>query len=159
VTSGSYGPLDALRRILGAIGPLAVGRVGVLSVAGMLVARSAVALADGFVETHRGAVGCAPRVRLAEAGRVLAAEPPDHLEADALAREARELAEQDVRLHGNPVAGAAGNAAGIAGAVLGGILLGGAPGGGPPPSFGGPRTRARRGLPSAQGPPGGASAP
>ncbi|WSQ11602.1 hypothetical protein OG604_29800 [Streptomyces sp. NBC_01231] len=157
VTGGPYDPLDALRRIVAATEPLGPGRPGVLSAAGLLAARSTVALADGFVETHRGAVGSTARLLLAEARRTLAteptapsrpAEPPDHLEADGLARQARELAEQDVRTHGNPVAGAAGHASGVAGAVLGGILLGGAPDGGPPPTFGGPRTRARRAFPS-----------
>lgn len=141
VTGGPYDPLDALRRIVAATEPLGPGRPGVLSAAGLLAARSTVALADGFVETHRGAVGSTARLLLAEARRTLAteptapsrpAEPPDHLEADGLARQARELAEQDVRTHGNPVAGAAGHASGVAGAVLGGILLGGAPDGGPP---------------------------
>ena len=148
VTGGPYDPLDALRRIVAATEPLAAGRAGVLSAAGLLVARSTVTLADGFVETHRGAVGGAARILLSEARRALAAEPADHLEADGLAGQARELAEQDVRTHGNPVAGAAEHASGGAGAVLGGILLGGAPDGGPPPSFGGPRTRARHSFPS-----------
>ncbi|MEV2213029.1 hypothetical protein AB0H86_16505 [Streptomyces sp. NPDC050997] len=149
VTGGPYDPLDALRRIVAATEPLAAGRAGVLSAAGLLVARSSVAAADGFVGTHRGAVGGAARLRLAEARRALAlepTEPADHLGADGLARQARELAEQDVRMHGNPVAGAAEHASGVAGAVLGGILLSGAPDGGTPPSFGGPRTRRRRAL-------------
>ncbi|MGP4087604.1 hypothetical protein ACTWQJ_24060, partial [Streptomyces sp. KR55] len=54
------------------------------------------------------------------------------------------LAEQDVRAHGTPYAGADAHAIGVGGAILGGILLGGDPEGGPPASFGGPRTRARR---------------
>ena len=144
LTAGPYDPLDALRRITRATAPLDVGRAGVLQAAALLAARGAVAAADGFVTTHRGAVGSAARTRLAEAERLLAAEPPDPLAADALARQAHGLAAQDVRVHGNPIAGAAGHSGGTAGAVLGGVLLGGAPDGGPPASFGGPRTRARR---------------
>ncbi|WP_030683984.1 hypothetical protein [Streptomyces cellulosae] len=148
MTGGPYDPLDALRRIVAATEPLALGRAGVLSAGGLLVARSAVALADGFIETHRSAVGVEARLRLTEAGRALTADPPDHLTADTLARESRELAEQDVRLHGNPLAGEAEHASGVAGAVLGGVLPTGAPDNGPPPSFGGPQTRARRSIPS-----------
>ncbi|MFI6930406.1 hypothetical protein [Streptomyces sp. NPDC050287] len=149
MTGGSpYDPLDALRRIMAATEPLALGQAGVLSAAGFLVARSAIALADGFIETHRSAVGAEARLRLAEAGRALTADPPDHLTADTLARESRELAERDVRLHGTPLSGAARHESGVAGAVLGGILLTGAQKDGPPPSFGGPRTRARRSVPS-----------
>ena len=146
-TGGPYDPLDALRQIVEATAPLASGRTGVLSAAGLLVARSATALADGFIETHRSAVGSGARLRLAEARRALTVAPPDHLTADALARESRELAERDVRLHGNPVAGASEHTSRVSGAVLGGVLLDGAPGG-PPPSFGGPRTRERRVFPS-----------
>jgi hypothetical protein len=69
-------------------------------------------------------------------------------QADAGAREARELAERDVRVRGNPYPGPDGDAAGVAGAVLGGILLGDDPDGGPPASFGGPQTRARRRSPT-----------
>ncbi|MEV6617075.1 hypothetical protein AB0N31_25120 [Streptomyces sp. NPDC051051] len=106
-------------------------RAGVAGVVGRLVARSATAAADDFVATHRGAVGAAPRTRLAEARRLLAAG--DGTGADALALEALALAEQDVRVRGNPYtappsapdaarpAPTAGTA-GTAGAVLGGIL-------------------------------------
>ncbi|MEU8654417.1 hypothetical protein [Streptomyces sp. NPDC048737] len=103
-------------------------RVGVAGAVDRLVARSATAAADDFVATHRGAVGAAPRTRLAEARRLLAAG--DHPGADALALEARDLAEQDVRVRGNPYAAAPAApdaarpvpTAGTAGAVLGGIL-------------------------------------
>ncbi|WP_344605796.1 hypothetical protein [Streptomyces glaucus] len=139
LTGGPYDPLGALRRIVRAVTPLAAGRAGVLPVAALLVARAAAGAAAGFVATHRGAVRAEARTRLAEAERLLAADPPHPLAADALARRARELAEQDVRRHRRPAA--------EADAVLGGILLGGAPDGGPPPSFGGPRTRARRAAP------------
>lgn len=146
VAAGPYDPLDALRRIVEALTPLDAGRAGVASAAGALVARSSTDLADGFVETHRGAVGGEARERLARARRLLADDA--YVAADTLAREARDLAEQDVRVYGNPLAGAAGHASGVAGAVLGGILLGGDgdEDGGVPASFGGPRTRARRGI-------------
>ncbi|MFJ4782769.1 hypothetical protein [Streptomyces sp. NPDC088794] len=139
VTGGPYDPVDALRRVVGAVLPVTGGSAGVLAVAASFVAGSSVRGADGFVSTHRGVVGAGARTRLAEAVRLLGAEPADPLAADALAREARALAERDVRAHGNPVAGAAEHASGLAGAVLGEVLLDG----GTPPSFGGPRTRAR----------------
>ncbi|MGW2572526.1 hypothetical protein [Streptomyces sp. NPDC001537] len=145
LTAGPYDPLDGLRLLVRGLLPVGVGRAGVLSAAASLVARSAVAEADAFVTTHRGAVGSTARTRLAEARRLLAEEPSALLTADALARRARELAERDVRLHGNPVAGAAEHESGLAGAVLGGVLLGD----GSPSSFGGPHTRARRGRASA----------
>lgn len=140
-----YDPLDVLRRIVGALAPVATGRTGVLPAAARLTARSATAAADGFVATHRGAVGAAARIRLAAAAQELDESAPltQLVRADALARQAHELAEQDVRVHGNPLAGAAGHESGAAGAVLGGVLLDD----GSPPCFGGPRTRARRGLP------------
>lgn len=182
VIGGSYDPLDALRRIVRAVVAVESGRAGVLAAAALLAARDSVGLADGFVVTHRGAVGGEARTRLAEAVRLLAAGPEervaaglraragvdrpmdqrrapgvgwmpeakrtvtgDRVTADTLARHAHALAEQYVRVHGNPVAGAAEQEMGVGGALLGGILLGGAPDGGPPASFGGPRTRARRG--------------
>ncbi|KUN74000.1 hypothetical protein AQJ46_06000 [Streptomyces canus] len=97
-TSGQpYDPLGVLRRIVQATAPLATGRSGVLAVAALLVARESVAAADDYVTVHREAVGAAPRVLLSRARRT------DELpRADALAREARDLAEQDVRLRGHP---------------------------------------------------------
>ncbi|MFJ8140009.1 hypothetical protein [Streptomyces sp. NPDC096013] len=143
----AYDPLDALRRIVRALLPLGAGQDGVLGFAARLVARTGIGAADGFVATHRGAVGVDARARLAEARRLFDTDPAT---ADVLALEARELAEQDVRTHGNPYAGAADeHTSGIGGAVLGGILLGEDPDGGPPLSFGGPGTRKRRGLPPA----------
>ena len=140
-----YDPLDALRRIVRALSPLGTGRDGVLGAAARLVARSDLRSADGFVATHRGAVGVAARTRLAEAEPLLTTDPAA---ADVSALEARELAEQDVRVHGNPYAGTADeHTSGVGGAVLGGILLGEDPDGGPPLAFGGPDTRKRRGLP------------
>ncbi|MEU6093714.1 TPM domain-containing protein [Streptomyces sp. NPDC047079] len=132
----------------------------------LLVARSSVGAASDYITTHRGAVGCEARTRLAEAERRLrAAErgdtpvpasapaPADALadarEADAFARQARQLAQRDVRTHGTPY----GEGVWTGGAVLGGILLdaphrpgspAGHPGDGGPASYGGPGTRARR---------------
>ncbi|MET7734647.1 hypothetical protein ABZT02_25205 [Streptomyces sp. NPDC005402] len=97
-TSGQpYDPLGVLRRIVHAAAPLATGRSGVLAVAALLVARESVAAADDYVTVHREAVGAAPRVLLAEARLT-----DDLPRADVLAREARELAERDVRLRGHP---------------------------------------------------------
>ncbi|MFF7641117.1 hypothetical protein ACFZCX_12680 [Streptomyces canus] len=97
-TSGQpYDPLGVLRRIVLAVGPLATGRSGVLPVGALLVARESVAAADDYVTVHRERVGAAPRVLLSEAR--LTDDPP---RADALAREARDLAERDVRLRGHP---------------------------------------------------------
>jgi hypothetical protein len=96
-TSGRpYDPLDVLRRIVHATAPLAGGRSGVLPVAALLVARESVAGADDCVAVHREAVGAAPRVLLSQARLT-----DDLPRADALAREARELAERDVRLRGH----------------------------------------------------------
>ncbi|MEU1517039.1 hypothetical protein ABZ490_33660 [Streptomyces sp. NPDC005811] len=123
-----YDPLGALRRIVRATAPLASGRAGVLSAAALSVARASTAAADDFVTTHRGAVGATARTRLAEARRLLAEGAPEDIErADELALEARELAERDVRLHGNPASAAPAGSPetdGSAGAVLGGILPG-----------------------------------
>ncbi|MEV5545446.1 hypothetical protein AB0L35_04795 [Streptomyces sp. NPDC052309] len=140
LTGGPYDPLDVLRRVLRAVGASDAERAGVLSVAALLVARSATAAAADVVATHLRAVGAEARTRLAEAQRLLAADPPDPRTADALARRARDLAEQDIRRYGRPDAGAGG----AGWAVPAGVLLGGEPDGGPPPSFGGPHTRARR---------------
>ncbi|MFI0539947.1 hypothetical protein ACH3VS_13820 [Streptomyces sp. WSLK1-3] len=96
-TSGQpYDPLGVLRRIVHATAPLATGRSGVLPVAALLVARESVAAADDYVTVHREAVGAAPRVLLAEARLT-----DDLPRADDLAREARDLAERDVRLRGH----------------------------------------------------------
>ncbi|KUM74521.1 hypothetical protein [Streptomyces curacoi] len=157
LTSGPYDPLDLLRRIVRAVAPVVAGRAGVIPAAALCCAHSAVAGADDVVATHRAAVSDEARTRLAEARRLLA--PPasmapgravrreldDLLAADTLARQARELAEQDVRVHGHPIDGPDKDVNGLAGAVLGGVLLGGEPHGGPPAAFGGPRTRGRRG--------------
>lgn len=189
--AGPYDPIDALRRLEEADSALDEALAGArereaadhrarsLLDQALLTARSAVGAAADFVSTHRGGVGSAARTRLAEAQRHLSlAEgapgavpaPADALghaqRADALAREAQALAEQDVRAYGNPYDGRSGGGGGGAvGAVLGGIILGGmlggpgragggrggfggfgGLGGGPGPgSFGGGSTRGRRG--------------
>jgi hypothetical protein len=138
LTSGPYDPLDLLHRIVRVTAPVAAGRAAVLSAAAALVARGAVAAAADYVATHRGAVGAEARTVLAAAQD---AEEADPLAAEALARQARQLAERDVRAHGHPDAAPG---TGTAGALLGGILLGPDPTEAPPASYGGPRTRARR---------------
>ncbi|MFC9792143.1 TPM domain-containing protein [Streptomyces sp. NPDC127584] len=160
VESGRYDPLDALRRVEEADGALDEAlegareresgsrRARALLDQAMLTARSAIGAAADYVTTHRGAVGSEARTRLAEAqrrwekARVLAeADDPqtalgEARQADALARQAQDLAEQDVRRYGNPngpggVTGVGGSGGGgLGGAVLGGIILGGLFGGG-----------------------------
>ncbi|MFI6011830.1 hypothetical protein ACIBAG_23945 [Streptomyces sp. NPDC051243] len=153
LTSGPYDPLDLLRRIVRGLGPVVAGRGGVITAAAQVCAHSAVADADDVVATHRAAVGDEARTRLAEARRLLAPasapagrgprqELAELITADTLAQQARHLAEQDIRTHGHPVDGPGADAIGLAGAVLGGILQ---RTGGQPVSFGGPRTRGRRG--------------
>jgi hypothetical protein len=167
---GAYDPIDALRRIEQVStgldralhrkpgGPRALARLE----RALLTARSATCAASDYVTTHRGAVDCDARTRLAEAERLLrGAENTDAppvpapsaalasaREADTLARQARQLAERDVRAYGTPY----GEGLGTGGAVLGGILLDthhrggdgqGHPGDGGPASYGGPGTRGR----------------
>ncbi|MFE2418473.1 hypothetical protein [Streptomyces hokutonensis] len=138
-----YDPLAALRSIVRAVSALGGGQDGVLGAAAWLVGRADVRAADGFVATHRGAVGAGARTLLAEAERLLGTDPAA---AGEPALAARELAEQDVRVHGNPYSGGAGH---TSGAVLGGVLLGEDPDGGPPLAFGGPDTR-KGGGPGAE---------
>ncbi|MEU2153852.1 TPM domain-containing protein [Streptomyces sp. NPDC019396] len=188
VETGPYDPIDALRRVEEADAMLdealagarereqAVRRAGALLEQATLTARSAVTAATDFITTHRGAVGAQARTRLTEAHRRLGradeladADPQGALteaqQADALARQAQSLAEQDVRSYGSPFGsggpgGGGGRAGGggLSGAVLGGIILGGlfggggfggGPGGGGfggrPGSFGGGGTRGRMG--------------
>ncbi|MCN9243027.1 TPM domain-containing protein [Streptomyces sp. RY43-2] len=122
----------------------------------LLTARSTVAAAADHVTAYRGAVGVEARTRLAEAERRLreaenTERPPvpapsaalaDAREADTQARQARQLAERDVRTYGTPY----GESLETGGAVLGGILLRARPGRdtGGPASYGGPGTRGRR---------------
>ncbi|MFD3499592.1 hypothetical protein [Streptomyces sp. NPDC058678] len=128
-----YDPLDLLRRIVEAAAPLATGRGGVLPAAALLTAHHAIADADAFIAVHRAAVGAEARTLLAAARDTAPtgpAAPPstlmDRLHADTLARRARELAEQDVRLRGNPHTDTA-----------------------PPAGFGGPGSRAHRDSPTS----------
>lgn len=159
VEAGRYDPLDALRRVEEADAVLdealegareresGTRRARALLDQAMLTARSAIGAAADYVTTHRGAVGSEARTRLAEAqrrfekaGQLEAAEDPqaalaEAQQADALARRAQDLAEQDVRTYGNPnglggVTGMGGGGGGLGGAVLGGIILGGLFGGG-----------------------------
>ncbi|ALO10820.1 hypothetical protein AQF52_5226 [Streptomyces venezuelae] len=160
VETGRYDPIDALRRVEEADAALdeslegareresGTRRARALLDQAMLTARSAIGAAADYITTHRGAVGSEARTRLAEAqrrwekARVLAgAEDPQSAlaeaqQADALARRAQDLAEQDVRTYGNPnglggVTGVGGSGGGgLGGAVLGGIILGGLFGGG-----------------------------
>ncbi|MFJ8084134.1 hypothetical protein ACIQ6Y_26405 [Streptomyces sp. NPDC096205] len=140
---GAYDPLDALRRIVRAVVPLGGGEDGVLGAAARLVAEESVADADAFVATHRGAVGAQARTRLAEARRLLGTGPEGRTDAEELARQARHLAEQDVRVHGHPLAGTDAPGSGQGGAHVGGVLLDDAPDD-TPASFGGPAGRGRR---------------
>lgn len=187
--AGAYDPIDALRRVEEADAVLDEALAGAreqeqgdrrarsLLDQAMLTARSAIGAAADYVTTHRGAVGSQARTRLAEAQRRLerarelagSHDPQSALaeaqRADALAVEARSLAEQDVRAYAGPGGMGGGMPGGGAGgAVLGGILLGGllgggrggggfggggfgggSFGGGGPGSFGGGGTRGRRG--------------
>ncbi|MEU0404457.1 TPM domain-containing protein [Streptomyces sp. NPDC006197] len=194
VDAGRYDPIDALRRVEEADAALdealegareresGTRRARVLLDQVMLTARSAIGAASDYITTHRGAVGSEARTRLAEARRrweearsLADADDPqtalvEAQQADALARRAQDLAEQDVRTYGNPnglggVTGVGGSGGGgLGGAVLGGIVLGGLFGGGRgggggghrggfggggfgggPGSFGGSGTRGRLG--------------
>lgn len=130
-----HDPQAVLRRVVRAVGAAVPGRGGVLAAAALMVARASVAAADDQVATHRGAVGATARTRLAEARRLLAdGDPADRAPADALALEALDLAERDVRAHGNPYAGPE-VTAGTGGAVLGGIVPAEDPEDGPPAGF------------------------
>jgi hypothetical protein len=139
----------------------------------LLAARSAVAAASDFIATRRGAVGSDARTRLAEAQRHLDTAAglaqrspmdalPEAQQADALARQAMELARRDVQRWSPPSGGGRGGGVDLGSLILGGILLGGGGHGGgysggrgggyggrgggfSPGSFGGSGTRGRRG--------------
>ncbi|MFD3957323.1 TPM domain-containing protein [Streptomyces bacillaris] len=156
--AGPYDPVDALRRVEEADAALDEALAGArereeggrrarsLLDQAMLTARSAIGAAADYITTHRGAVGAPARTRLAEAQRrweqagQLAAgdDPQDALteaqQADALARQALDLAAQDVRGFQGPQGpggfGGTRGGGGMGGAVLGGIILGGLFGGG-----------------------------
>ncbi|MGW2656242.1 TPM domain-containing protein [Streptomyces sp. NPDC001478] len=159
--AGGYDPVDALRRVEEADAALDEAliearererggrRARSLLDQALLTARSAVGTAADYIATHRGAVGSEARTRLAEAQRLLeragaaaSGEAQTALEearrADALAREARSLAEGDVRAYAGPGGTGGGMpGGGMGGAVLGGIILGGLLGGGRGGGFGG----------------------
>ncbi|MFG2998443.1 TPM domain-containing protein [Streptomyces sp. NPDC048340] len=190
--AGRYDPIDALRRVEEADAALDEAlagareretgrqRAAALLDQALLSARSAIGAATDYVTTSRGAVGSQARTRLAEAQRHLersaalaATDPPGALseaqQADSLARQAQQLAEQDVRAYQDPYGGRR-TGGGRGGAVLGGIILGeilrggggfgggfggggggrggfggGGGGGSGPGSFGGGGTRGRMG--------------
>ncbi|MFD9537601.1 TPM domain-containing protein [Streptomyces sp. NPDC060010] len=152
--AGRYDPIDALRRVEEADAALdealagarerESGRqraAGLLDQA-LLSARSAIGAATDYVTTSRGAVGSQARTRLAEAQRHLerslaltGTDPAGALaeaqQADSLARQAQQLAEQDVRAYQDPYGGGGRpRQGGMGGAVLGGIILGEILGGG-----------------------------
>ncbi|MFF3861212.1 TPM domain-containing protein [Streptomyces sp. NPDC002209] len=186
--AGRYDPIDALRRVEEADAVLDEAlagarereagsrRAAALLDQAVLSARSAIGAAADYITTSRGAVGSQARTRLAEAQRrmersaALAGSDPaaalaQAQQADGLARQAQQLAEQDVRAYQNPYGGGQRQQGGMGGAVLGGIILGeilrggrggggfggsfgggGFGGGGPGPgSFGGGGTRGRMG--------------
>ncbi|MFJ7998121.1 TPM domain-containing protein [Streptomyces sp. NPDC096310] len=156
VNAGPYDPIDALRRVEEADAVLDEAltgarrreegdrRAGTLLDQALLTARSAVGAAADYVTTHRGAVGSQARTRLAESQRRLewaraqastgGIRPAltEAQRADALARQAQELAERDVLSYGSHygAGGVRGTGGGVGGAMLGGILLGGLFGGG-----------------------------
>lgn len=183
--AGRYDPIDALRRVEEADAALDEALAGAreresgrqravaLLDQATLTARSAIGAATDYITTSRGAVGSQARTRLAEAQRHMersvsltgtdpAAALTEAQQADALARQAQQLAEQDVRAYRDPYAGRRAGG-GQGGAVLGGIILGeilrggrggagfggrggfGGGGGPGPGSFGGGGTRGRMG--------------
>lgn len=191
--SGPYDPIDALRRVEEADAALDEALAGAreeehggrrarsLLDQAMLTARAEIGAAADYITTNRGAVGSQARTRLAEArrrweraGERSASNDPqgalaEAQQADALAAQARSLAEQDVRNYrdqsgfGGPRGGGGAGGAVLGGIILGGLLGGGGRGGGPrggfgggfggsgggfgggPGSFGGGGTRGRRG--------------
>ncbi|MGK5546844.1 TPM domain-containing protein, partial [Streptomyces sp. URMC 127] len=112
VESGRYDPRAVLRHVEETAAALEAGREDRTRVRvqrALRRVRGEVAAARDFVTTHRGAVGCRARTRLAEAERHLAlARAARDLRtmrsetghADSLARQARALAEHDVGSYG-----------------------------------------------------------
>lgn len=153
--SGPYDPIDALRRVEEADAALDEALAGAreqehgsqrarsLLDQAMLTARAAIGAAADYITTNRGAVGSQARTRLAEAqrrweraGELSGSNDPqgalaEAQQADALAAQARSLAELDVREYRNQSGfGGPRGGGGAGGAVLGGIILGGLLGGG-----------------------------
>ncbi|MHA4815234.1 TPM domain-containing protein [Streptomyces aculeolatus] len=198
MVEGPFDPLAALRRVEEAdaaleealagareqddAGRADAGRAGRLLDRALVGARSSVAAARDFVTTRRGGIGPAARTRLGEGERHLrqaeehagtdAAGALRHAQrADELGREARRLAELDLRgfdgsYGGGPFGGpcgaghGGGGRGGMGTGLLGGIILGGMLGNGfggsrgagfgggsgrGPGSFGGGGTRGRMG--------------
>ncbi|MEU1483078.1 TPM domain-containing protein [Streptomyces sp. NPDC005752] len=183
--SGAYDPVDALRRVEEADAALDEALAGArrqeqgglrarsLLDRALLTARASIGAAADYITTNRGAVGSQARTRLAEAqrrweraGQLSGANDPqgalaEAQQADALAVQARSLAERDVGDYRDRSGFGGGyGGGGTGGAVLGGIILGGLLGGGRsggpgggfgggfgggPGSFGGGGTRGRRG--------------
>lgn len=152
-SAGRYDPMDALRRVEEADAALDEAlagareresgrqRAAALLDQALLTARSAIGAATDYITTSRGAIGSQARTRLAEAQRHLersaslaGSDPAGALaeaqQADSLARQAQQLAEQDVRGYQNPYGGGRQQGGGMGGAVLGGIILGEILGGG-----------------------------
>ncbi|WP_442814928.1 TPM domain-containing protein [Streptomyces sp. NBC_01298] len=153
-SAGRYDPMDALRRVEEADAALDEAlagareresgrqRAAALLDQALLTARSAIGAATDYITTSRGAIGSQARTRLAEAQRHLErstsladSDPAGALaeaqQADSLARQAQQLAEQDVRGYQNPYGGGGRQqGGGMGGAVLGGIILGEILGGG-----------------------------
>jgi hypothetical protein len=108
----------------------------------LLAAQSRVRGVSDFIDTRRGSVGSEARTRLAEAQRRLeaaqaaqATDLPAAIEqanaADALASQAQNLADNDVRAARQAYAGTGTSTAGdIGGIIIGGILSGMIRGGG-----------------------------
>ncbi|MBM7437397.1 YgcG family protein [Streptomyces sp. HB132] len=154
--SGTYDPVDALRRVEEADAALDEALAGAreqeqgglrarsLLDRALLTARASIGAAADYITTNRGAVGSQARTRLAEArrrweraGQLSGANDPqgalaEAQQADALAVRARALAEQDVGDYRDRsgFGGGFGGGGGTGGAVLGGIILGGLLGGG-----------------------------
>ncbi|MEU9100947.1 TPM domain-containing protein [Streptomyces sp. NPDC048361] len=162
-TAGPYDPIDALRRIheISAPGDEPPPAPALRDTA-TLVAQASVAAAGAYIATHRGAVGSLARTRLAAALSRLASAPPADSDpagalhsaraADALAREALALAEQDAAAYGQQdVAGRTGDG-GLGGALLGGIVLP-APPNATPPDTAPPDTAPPNGTPPDPVPP------
>lgn len=100
----------------------------------LLTARSAVAAADDFISTRRGAVGAEARTRLAEARRHLAVaqgggDPTvaigEAQAADSMAQQALQLAQGDVSRWSGPSGGGYGGGGSNLGVELGSLVLGG----------------------------------
>ncbi|MEU1818755.1 TPM domain-containing protein [Streptomyces roseifaciens] len=152
VESGRYDPRAVLRHVEETAAALDAGhedRARARAERALRRVRGEVAAARDFVTTHRGAIGCRARTRLAEAERHLAlARTAADLRtvrsetghADSLARQARALAEHDVGTYGTRYdPGTPPPARALGGALLGGIVLAGLL----PATFGGGATRGR----------------